>query len=64
LCSGTQGEVAASDIRRAAIKTTLNLITEFRATQSYRFIVGELGWKRLEALAVEEGVNDMTLYEA
>jgi hypothetical protein len=33
------------------------------ATQSDSFVVGDLGWKRLDALAQEEGVNDMTLFK-
>lgn len=64
LCNRSQREVAASDSRRAALSTTLKLIMACETTQSDRFVVGDLGWKRLEALAEEEGVSDITLFKA
>jgi hypothetical protein len=63
LCVSPQREVAASDERHAAIATTLKLIMACEATQSGGFVVGDLGWKRVDALAQEEGVNDMTLFK-
>jgi hypothetical protein len=63
MCTRPQCEVAASDKRRAAISTTLKLIMACEATQSDSFVVGDLGWKRLDALAQDEGVNGMTLFK-
>jgi hypothetical protein len=63
MCTSPQREADASDKRRAAISTTLKLMMACEAIQSDSFVVGDLGWKRLDALAQQEGVNDMTLFK-
>ena len=62
LCTRPQREIAASDQRRAALSTTMGLL--MASAHNDKFVVGDLGWKRLDALAQEEGVNDTTLFRA
>jgi hypothetical protein len=62
LCTRPQREIAASDQRRAAMSMTMGLLTA--SAHNDKFVVGDLGWKRLDALAQEEGVNDTTLFRA
>ena len=42
----------------------MGLLMASATTQNDKFVVGDLGWKRLDALAQEEGVNDTTLFRA
>lgn len=64
LCSRSQREIAASDKRRTEMSAALGLLLAYEATGSDRVAVGDLGWKRLDALAIREGVNDLTLFQA
>jgi hypothetical protein len=66
LCARSPREVAASDKRREDMSKAIGLLVACEATGSGsdRVVVGDLGWKVLEALAPKEGVSDLKLFQA